>query len=313
MIQGSASQYAGQGKAIQAAWQYLNPAIASSSVLFSEINRDTSQFTNFIVKTEQPGHRRLPAQQRPQRRWSSTCRPPPARWPASATALGRVDPAPARVHAPGQHDVRQPAQRARRPHSRWSTRQSRWRPSSRSCSSSSSRWPSDSVPTVRDLANIISRPGPEQRPDRADQARRAARRRHRRATSRPNGKLRPGAFPRVDHRAQRLDARAGHGAALRGRPDRLVRGLHATRARYDANGGSSRVAPIVGVGSLQNGALNLLPAFTDPAAAQHPGLRRPRQHDGHRRPARPTGQGDRCPGSMERGGAAGLPGERLPV
>ncbi len=51
VIQGSASQYAGQGAAIQRAWQYLNPAIASSSVLFREINRDTSKFTNFIVKS----------------------------------------------------------------------------------------------------------------------------------------------------------------------------------------------------------------------------------------------------------------------
>jgi phospholipid/cholesterol/gamma-HCH transport system substrate-binding protein len=51
VIQGSASQYAGQGKAIQAAWQYLNPAVASASVLFSEINRDTAKFTRFITKT----------------------------------------------------------------------------------------------------------------------------------------------------------------------------------------------------------------------------------------------------------------------
>ena len=32
----------------------------------------------------------------------------------------------------------------------------------------------NAVPTVRDLANIVSRPGCEQRPDRAGQARRAA-------------------------------------------------------------------------------------------------------------------------------------------
>ncbi|MBV9312048.1 MAG: MCE family protein, partial [Solirubrobacterales bacterium] len=51
VIQGSASQYDGQGPAMQAAWQYLNPAIASSSVLFREINRDTGKFTGFIVKT----------------------------------------------------------------------------------------------------------------------------------------------------------------------------------------------------------------------------------------------------------------------
>src|SRR4029077_17513224 len=51
VIQGSASQYANAGKQAQAAWQYLNPAVASTSVLFGEINRDTGKFTNFIVKS----------------------------------------------------------------------------------------------------------------------------------------------------------------------------------------------------------------------------------------------------------------------
>jgi phospholipid/cholesterol/gamma-HCH transport system substrate-binding protein len=51
VIHGSASQYAGQGQKIQAALAYLNPAIASSSVLFREINRDTGKFTKFITKS----------------------------------------------------------------------------------------------------------------------------------------------------------------------------------------------------------------------------------------------------------------------
>lgn len=51
VFQGSASQYQGQGKNAQLAWQYLNPAVATSSVLFREINRDTHGFTNFIVKS----------------------------------------------------------------------------------------------------------------------------------------------------------------------------------------------------------------------------------------------------------------------
>jgi phospholipid/cholesterol/gamma-HCH transport system substrate-binding protein len=52
VIQGSASEYAGQGKHIQAALAYLNPAVASTAAEFREINRDTSRFTNFIVKTQ---------------------------------------------------------------------------------------------------------------------------------------------------------------------------------------------------------------------------------------------------------------------
>jgi phospholipid/cholesterol/gamma-HCH transport system substrate-binding protein len=51
VIQGSASQYAGEGQAAQAAWRYLNPAVASSSMLFREINRDTANFTRFIVES----------------------------------------------------------------------------------------------------------------------------------------------------------------------------------------------------------------------------------------------------------------------
>ncbi len=48
---GSAAQYKDAGTAAQKAFNYLNPAIAASSTLFSELNRNTSKFTNFIVKT----------------------------------------------------------------------------------------------------------------------------------------------------------------------------------------------------------------------------------------------------------------------
>ena len=51
LIQGSAAEYQGEGKLANTAWQYLNPAIASSSMLFAELNKNTSQFTNFIVQT----------------------------------------------------------------------------------------------------------------------------------------------------------------------------------------------------------------------------------------------------------------------
>lgn len=60
VIQGSAALYCGSpaatncygyGAKARAAWQYLNPAVASASVLFSELNRDTARFTNFIVQT----------------------------------------------------------------------------------------------------------------------------------------------------------------------------------------------------------------------------------------------------------------------
>jgi phospholipid/cholesterol/gamma-HCH transport system substrate-binding protein len=74
----------------------------------------------------------------------------------------------------------------------------------------------------------------------------------------------------------------------------------------DANGGASRIAAVVGVGSVENGALNLLPSFLDPilrsvlafgGSGTGPG--------GTSTPTQgllTSGQGDRCPGSMERGG-----------
>jgi phospholipid/cholesterol/gamma-HCH transport system substrate-binding protein len=51
VFQGSASQYQGQGQKMQAAWQYLNPSVVAASVLFSELNRDTAKFTRFITQS----------------------------------------------------------------------------------------------------------------------------------------------------------------------------------------------------------------------------------------------------------------------
>lgn len=48
---GSASQYQDAGRLAQAAWAYLNPAVAASSTLFAQINRNTGHFTNYLVKT----------------------------------------------------------------------------------------------------------------------------------------------------------------------------------------------------------------------------------------------------------------------
>jgi len=70
----------------------------------------------------------------------------------------------------------------------------------------------------------------------------------------------------------------------------------------DANGGASRIAPVIGVGSIENGSLNLLPSFLQPVLRQVLAF-------GNSSTGGPTssgglltsGQGDRCPGSMERG------------
>jgi phospholipid/cholesterol/gamma-HCH transport system substrate-binding protein len=48
VIRGSANQYTGKGAPANAGLAYLNPSLASSSALFSELNRDTSSFRRFI-------------------------------------------------------------------------------------------------------------------------------------------------------------------------------------------------------------------------------------------------------------------------
>ena len=64
---------------------------------------------------------------------------------------------------------------------------------------------------------------------------------------------------------------------------------------YDANGGASRIAAVVGLGSITNGALNI-----NQSLLNNPGLRQ-----AFAQSVLTTGQGDRCPGSMERGQSPG--------
>ena len=82
----------------------------------------------------------------------------------------------------------------------------------------------DAVPTVRELSNVVSRPGREQRPDRPDEARRAAGRGHRP----PGPSQRQAAtrrVPAVDDRAERFHPGAGDRTPVRRRRYRLVRGV----------------------------------------------------------------------------------------
>jgi phospholipid/cholesterol/gamma-HCH transport system substrate-binding protein len=53
VIQGSARQHKGQGKAFNEGIAYLNPSLAASSRLFRELNRDTPLLERFIVSSSQ--------------------------------------------------------------------------------------------------------------------------------------------------------------------------------------------------------------------------------------------------------------------
>jgi phospholipid/cholesterol/gamma-HCH transport system substrate-binding protein len=48
-LRGSAAQYAGEGPAANRGWLYLNPALATSTRLFQQLNSDTDLFQRFIV------------------------------------------------------------------------------------------------------------------------------------------------------------------------------------------------------------------------------------------------------------------------
>ncbi len=299
VIQGSASQYAGQGKVMQAAWQYLNPAIASSSVLFSELNRDTSKFTNFIVKSSnlvsdiaqrstdlsglvQHLSQTTTALANQSVALGSSIRQLPGFMRLANTTF---------VNLRSALDDLTPLVDASKPVA----------PKLQKLLVQLKPLADNSVPTVRDLANIIcspqhqattgcNNPGPNN--DLIDLTRLgvplAA------ATVRnifANGKVRPGAFPEsviaLKNSTPELAVARPYAVDLTG----WFEG-YSHPGGYEANGAYSRVAPVIGVGSIQAGILNLIPSLvTSPVGRL-----------AFAQASLTSGQGDRCPGSMERGG-----------
>jgi phospholipid/cholesterol/gamma-HCH transport system substrate-binding protein len=123
----------------------------------------------------------------------------------------------------------------------------------------------DSVPTVRDLSNIVSRPGPNNDlieltglgvPLAAVTVR----------NIQANGQLRPGAFPQstiaLNSSTPELATARPYAVDLTGWFEGYTH-----PGTIDANGGSSRVAPVIGVASVQNGTLNFPAAVPQRRAA----------------------------------------------
>jgi phospholipid/cholesterol/gamma-HCH transport system substrate-binding protein len=294
VIQGSASEYAGQGKAAQAAWVYLNPAIASTSMLFREINKDTGKFTNFIVKSgnlvSDIATRRADLSGLVQHLASTT-----GALAGQHTALGQsIQELPpfmrlantTFVNLRNALDDVTPLVDASKPVA----------PKLQKLLEQLKPLAQDSVPTVRDLANIVSRPGTNN--DLTELTRLgvplAAATVH---NIQANGKLRPGAFPEsttaLNNSTPELATARPYAVDLTGWFEGYTH-----PGTIDANGGSSRVAPIVGVGSVQNGTLNLLPPFLNATLRQVLAFGTGKPNSGG---LLTFGQGDRCPGSMERG------------
>ncbi|MGI8411647.1 MAG: MlaD family protein [Solirubrobacteraceae bacterium] len=285
VLRGSAVQYAGRGAQAQVGFQYLNPFVASTSMLFAEINRDSGKFTQFIVKsgnlvsTIAQRHADLSALVS---HLSSTTGALAAQHVALGQAIRQL-PGFMRlanrtfVNLRGALDDLAPLVNDTKPVAPKLQRLlEQLRPLAH-----------NAVPTVRDLSNIISRPGPNNDLIELTQlgVPLAAVTVH---DIRTNGKLRPGAFTQstiaLNQATPELAIDRPYADDLTG----WFEGFTHT-GTTDANGGAVRVAPMVGALSLENGALNVIPMADRLLKALGIGG------------GMTSGQGDRCPGSMERG------------
>jgi phospholipid/cholesterol/gamma-HCH transport system substrate-binding protein len=296
VIQGSASEYAGEGAAMQRAWQYLNPAIASTSVLFREINRDTGKFTNFIVKSgnlvSTIAQRRTDLSALVRHLATTT-----SALASQRTALGQsIQRLPGFmrlanttfVNLRNALDDVQPLVDVSKPVA----------PKLQKLLVQLKPLAEDSVPTVRDLSNIVRRPGANN--DLTELVRLGVPLAQ--ATVRninADGKVRPGAFPQsvvaLDSSTPELATARPYAVDLTGWFEGYTH-----PGTIDANGGSSRVAPIVGLTSVENGIANAIPSGLAGFLLQFLGVTTGGSGSSGTS-LLTTGQGDRCPGSMERG------------
>ncbi|MBV9196289.1 MAG: MCE family protein [Solirubrobacterales bacterium] len=304
VIQGSASQYQGQGQQMQAAWQYLNPAVVSSAVLFSELNRDTGKFTNFLV---QSSNLVSDLSQR-----SSDLSGLVANLGATTQALA------AQRGALGESIQRLPGVMALADTTFVNLRQALDRltplvdaakpvaPKLQKLLTQLRPLAIASVPTVRDLANIVSRPGAGNDlteltrlgvPLAAVACGSAVGAGSCTGTLAANGRQRLGALPQstiaLNDSTPELATARPYAVDLTG----WFEG-YAHPGVIDANGSTSRIAPVIALSAVDNeGVSTTVPSGVAGFLAQFLGTGAPGGH-----PLLTLGQGDRCPGSMERGG-----------
>jgi phospholipid/cholesterol/gamma-HCH transport system substrate-binding protein len=292
VIQGSASQYANEGQKMQAAWQYLNPAIASSSVLFHEINRDTNKFTQFIVKSSNLvsdiATRRSDLAGLVQH-LSTTTRALASQRTALGESIQQLPGFMALAHTTFVNlrnalGVVQPLVDVSKPVA----------PKLQQLLVQLKPLAEDSVPTVNDLAHVISRPGADN--DLIELTKLgvplAAVTVH---NVNANGKSRPGAFTQstiaLNDSTPELATARPYAIDLTGWFEGYTH-----PGVIDANGGSSRIAPVVGLASVDNGLSSSIPSGIAGFLRQFLGTGSP-----NGKASLTTGQGDRCPGSVERG------------
>lgn len=295
---GSAAQYKNAGAVAQRAFPYLNPAIAASATLFNELDRDTGKFTRFVVNSS---NLVTTLSQRSSdlsglvQHLSTTTGALAAAHVSLGQALRDLPPFmrlanTTFVNLRSALDDLTPLVNASKPAA----------PKLEKLLVQLRPLAVDAVPTVRDLSYIVSHPGANN--DLTDLTRLGVPLAQ--ATVRPtlvNGKLRPGAFPQsvisLNDSTPELAVARPYAVDLTGWFEGFTH-----PGGDDAAGGFSRVAPVVGVGSVSNGALNILDGgglLTNPAdyALRQVLAFGTSGNNG----ILTTGQGDRCPGSMERG------------
>jgi phospholipid/cholesterol/gamma-HCH transport system substrate-binding protein len=320
VFQGSASMDKGAGQKMQAALAYLNPAVASSSALFRELNRNTGKFTNFIVKT---GNLVTDAASKSAdlsaliQHLATTTEALAAQRTSLAQSLQRL-PGFMRLANTTFVNLRialnnlKPLVDDSKPVApKLEKLLVQLRPLAR-----------NSVPTLNDLSDIIHRKGANN--DLIDLVKlgvplSAATVKNISA----DGKVRAGAFSEsttaLNESTPELATARPYAVDLTGWFEGYTH-----PGTNDANGGSSRIAPVIGVGSIENGVLNLLPSLTNPACravdAYGTGILSTLGTLGSTLTSTVssvcglvgsstsssqglvvTGQGDRCPGSAERG------------
>jgi phospholipid/cholesterol/gamma-HCH transport system substrate-binding protein len=303
VLLGSAAQYKGAAQAAQKAFPYLNPAIVASSTLFNQIDKNNGQFTNFVVKT---GHLVSDLASR-----SSDLS-------GLISHLSTTTQALAAERSPLNSSLQQLPGFMRLGNTTFVNLRSALTDLTPLVNATKPVAPKlqkllvqlrplaqDSVPTVRDLSQIVNKPGPNN--DLTDLTRLGvplANSTVRNITA--NGRVRPGAFPEstkaLNNSTPEVATDRPYAVDLTGWFEGFTH-----PGGDDANGGYSRVAPVVGVGSIENGALNILGATgTNPLGLLgNPALFPLRSilafGTSGTQGVLTTGQGDRCPGSMERG------------
>ena len=303
MFLGSAEAYKGKGELANEAWQYLNPAVAASSTLFAQINRSTPSFTRFLVKTSHlvttvsqrsadlsglVSHLSTTtgALARSASRWARRLRDLPGFMRLANTTF---------VNLRSALDDLTPLVNASKPVA----------PKLQKLLVQLRPLAEDSVPTVKDLSAIVSKPGANN--DLTDLVRLGVPLANATVNNvTANGKVRAGAFPQtvtaLNDSTPELAVARPYAVDLTGWFEGYTH-----PGTNDANGGSSRVAPVVGRRLDRERHAQRAAGLHHSGPARTPGLRR-RRSDG---PAdhRPGGP---LPGLD--GARSGLvPGERLPV